>query len=88
VLPDAVCAVLRREAWPRPAIFDWLQRKGQVHDDEMQRVFNCGIGMVLIVEAAHAQRAISEFAAQGEQCRVIGVIEPRVAGTAACRVLA
>jgi phosphoribosylformylglycinamidine cyclo-ligase len=88
VLPDAVCAVLHRAAWPRPAIFDWLQRKGRVHDDEMHRVFNCGIGMVLIVDAAHAQRAISEFAAQGETCRAIGAIEPRSAGAAACRVLA
>jgi len=88
VLPDGTCAILRREAWPRPAIFDWLQRKGQVQDDEMHRVFNCGIGMVLIVDRADAQRAIGEFAGQGEQCRVIGAIEPRSAGAAACRVVA
>lgn len=88
VLPEAVCALLQREAWPRPAIFDWLQRQGQVADEEMHRVFNCGIGMVLIVDPAQAQPAIREFAAQGETCRVIGTIEPRSAGAPGCRVLA
>jgi len=88
VLPDGAGALIRRGSWPRPAIFDWLQRKGQVQDDEMHRVFNCGIGMVLIVDPADAQPAIREFSVQGEQCRVIGAIEPRSAGAPACRVLA
>lgn len=87
VLPETLCAVIRRDAWQRPAIFDWLQRAGQVQEDEMHRVFNCGIGLVLIVAAADAQRAVAEFAAQGEQCRVIGLIEPRGAGTPGCRIV-
>jgi len=87
VLPEAVCAVIRREAWPRPAIFDWLQHAGRVDDAEMHRVFNCGIGMVLIVAAAEAQRALVDFAAQGEQCWMIGTIEPRSAGAPGCRVM-
>ncbi|SPJ14490.1 phosphoribosylaminoimidazole synthetase [Burkholderiales bacterium] len=87
VLPDSVCAVIRREAWPRPPIFDWLQRKGQVADGEMHRVFNCGIGMVLIVDPAHAQWALDEFTAQGETCRVIGTIEPRRGEAPGCRVI-
>ncbi len=87
VLPDSTCAVLRREAWKRGAIFDWLQRQGRVADEEMHRVFNCGIGMVVIVDAADADRAVAEFVAQGERCQVIGAIEVRAAGSAGCRVV-
>jgi phosphoribosylformylglycinamidine cyclo-ligase len=88
VLPETVAAVIGRDAWQRPAIFDWLQRMGRVAEDEMHRVFNCGIGMVLIVAAEDAQRTVAAFAAQGESCVVIGKIEARAAGTAACRVVA
>ena len=47
ILPDGVTAELDRNAWPRPALFDWLQQQGSVADQEMFRVFNCGIGMVV-----------------------------------------
>jgi phosphoribosylformylglycinamidine cyclo-ligase len=87
VLPDTVCAVIRRTAWPRPAIFDWLQRTGAVADEEMHRVFNCGIGMVVIVANVDAQRAIAEFTALGEKCWMIGAIAPRGADEAGCRVM-
>ena len=88
VLPDGVAAVLGRNSWPRPAIFDWLQQMGRVADDEMHRVFNCGIGMVIIVAADDAQRTVAAFAAQGETCSVIGRIEPRAAGAPPCLVAA
>ena len=88
VLPDGMRAVIGRNAWQRPAIFDWLQQKGRVEDDEMHRVFNCGIGMVVVVAAADAPRAVAAFVAHGEACSVIGAIEPRPAGGAACVVVA
>ena len=88
VLPEDLAAVIGRDAWQRPAIFDWLQRMGRVAEDEMHRVFNCGIGMVLIVAADDAQGAVAAFAAQGEACSVIGRIEPRPGGAPACRVVA
>ena len=47
VLPDGLEVVLERKAWRREAVFDWLQRQGQVADAEMYRVFNCGIGMTV-----------------------------------------
>lgn len=87
VLPDSVCAIIRRATWPRPAIFDWLQRAGAVADEEMHRVFNCGIGMVVIVASAHAPRAVAEFTALGEKCWMIGTIAPRGPGEAGCRVI-
>ncbi len=54
MLPEGVQARLDRARWPRPAIFDWLQAQGRVDDDEMHRVFNCGLGMVLAVAPADA----------------------------------
>ncbi|HXY05986.1 MAG TPA: phosphoribosylformylglycinamidine cyclo-ligase [Burkholderiaceae bacterium] len=87
VLPKAVCAVIRRQTWLRPPIFDWLQRAGGVLDEEMHRVFNCGIGMVLIVAREDQDRAVAEFARAGEACRVIGSIEPRAPGEPGCRVV-
>src|SRR5581483_5406462 len=57
VLPDGTKALIDRAAWPMPPVFGWLQAQGGVGDDEMLRVFNCGIGMVVIVSAGDATRA-------------------------------
>ena len=62
MFPDDLAARLERARWPRPAIFDWLQRAGNVADAEMHRVFNCGIGMVVVVAAADAERAAALLA--------------------------
>jgi phosphoribosylformylglycinamidine cyclo-ligase len=86
VLPDGVCASIQRDAWQRPAIFDWLQQHGRVEHTEMHRVFNCGIGMVVIVSAADADRALEAFRQQGETAWQIGVIEARQPGAPACTV--
>jgi phosphoribosylformylglycinamidine cyclo-ligase len=80
ILPDTVMAVLDRSTWTRPAVFDWLQRAGEVADAEMHRVFNCGIGMVVVVAPAHAQAAIEFLTAQGERAFCIGAIAPRASG--------
>ncbi len=56
MLPPGVQARLDASRWPRPPIFDWLQQHGNVADAEMHRVFNCGIGMVVVV-AAERRRA-------------------------------
>jgi len=83
VLPDHVQARLSRAAWERPPIFDWLQRHGNVADAEMHRVFNCGIGMVTIVAAGYADRAVDLLLAAGEQVTPIGTIVARPAGAPA-----
>ena len=87
VLPAGLQARLARADWKRPAIFDWLQRHGNVADDEMHRVFNCGIGMVVIVAAAHADRALKLLDAAGVEASRIGVIVERPAGGAATVVV-
>ncbi|MDA1118248.1 MAG: phosphoribosylformylglycinamidine cyclo-ligase [Proteobacteria bacterium] len=75
ILPRRTRAVIRSSAWPRPALFDWLQRKGAVAEAEMHRVFNCGIGMVAVVAAADARRAAAKLRALGETVYEIGAIE-------------
>jgi phosphoribosylformylglycinamidine cyclo-ligase len=77
VLPGNVCADLNKSAWPRPPLFDWLQRKGNVLEAEMHRVFNCGIGMVAIVAAEHAGRTIEALQREGETVFRIGEIRSR-----------
>ena len=77
VLPDNVCAELKKSAWPRPPLFDWLQKKGNIAEAEMHRVFNCGIGMVVIVAAEHAERAILALQKEGETVFRIGEIRRR-----------
>jgi phosphoribosylaminoimidazole synthetase len=63
VLPEGLTAVVRRSAWPMPALFDLLQQRGEVEPTEMLRVFNCGIGLIVVCAAADAEalrRALPE----------------------------
>ena len=73
VLPVGTRAVIDAGAWPLPPVFAWLARTGGVAPEEMLRVFNCGIGMVLVVTDAPAARALLEAA--GEIVFAIGHIE-------------
>ena len=82
MLRDGVQARLDRACWPRPAIFDWLQTHGRIDDDEMHRVFNCGLGMVLAVAPADAAATIEALNANGEQAFDVGEIVVRPAGAA------
>jgi phosphoribosylformylglycinamidine cyclo-ligase len=80
VLPETLCARLESARWQRPAIFDWLQKQGNVEDAEMHRTFNCGIGMVLIVPRGHANATLHAFSGMGVQAFEIGSIVERAAG--------
>jgi phosphoribosylformylglycinamidine cyclo-ligase len=74
-LPGATRARIRKDAWPRAPVFQWLQEAGGVAQEEMFRVFNCGIGMVVIVAASDASRAADALRASGETVYEIGSIE-------------
>ncbi len=87
VLPDPVRAVLHRDAWPMPPLFSWLQAQGNIDDAEMHRVFNCGIGMAVVVAAGDAAAAEATLAAAGERVYRIGEIVERPAGAAATVVV-
>ena len=80
VLPENTQAVLHRDSWQMPELFRWLQMKGGVADAEMVRVFNCGIGMVVIVSADQADTAIQSLKAEGLHAWMVGEVIERPAG--------
>ncbi len=82
ILPDHLTAVIDRSGWPLPPLFQWLQKEGQVEDAEMHRVFNCGIGMAVIVSQYDAGAAMQLLSAAGETVFHIGHIETREEGQA------
>lgn len=77
VLQEHLVAVLKKDAWVMPPLFDWLQKHGNVAQEEMHRVFNCGIGMVVIVAKEDADKAIAQLQASGETVYRIGEIRQR-----------
>ena len=81
ILPRGLAARIETGAWPRPALFRWLQEQGNIAEAEMHRVFNCGIGMVVVVDAADATRAAEHLRAGGETVYAIGAIEPSADGS-------
>jgi phosphoribosylformylglycinamidine cyclo-ligase len=80
VLPENTQAVLHRDSWQMPELFRWLQMKGGVADAEMVRVFNCGIGMVVIVSADQADAAIQSLKAEGLHAWTVGEVVERPTG--------
>ncbi len=82
ILQSGLGARLQRDAWAMPELFRWLQQNGNVADEEMYRVFNCGIGMVVVVPAAEADSIAHSLTASGEQVFRLGDIvecEPEAA---------
>ncbi|WP_225721527.1 phosphoribosylformylglycinamidine cyclo-ligase [Candidatus Vallotiella sp. (ex Adelges kitamiensis)] len=74
VIPQKLCAKINRCAWPLPGLFTWLQELGGIADAEMYRVFNCGIGMVVIIANEHAKAATSMLLEDGEQVWTLGTV--------------
>jgi phosphoribosylformylglycinamidine cyclo-ligase len=75
VLPKTVDAVFDRSTWKTPAIYEFIEKEGGVDHEEMYRVFNMGIGMVVIVRAADAEKALATLKKAGQKAIVIGRIE-------------
>ncbi|BFM48812.1 phosphoribosylformylglycinamidine cyclo-ligase [Marinomonas sp. THO17] len=80
VLPEDAAAKIDANSWTRPAVFDWLQEQGNVEQEEMYRVLNCGVGMVLSINADQADKALAILQAEGEEAWIIGEICPRNGG--------
>jgi phosphoribosylformylglycinamidine cyclo-ligase len=82
VLPEGTAAHLKKGSWPQTELFAWLQNTAGIDDIEMNRTFNNGIGMVVVIDAAHAEACAATLRAQGEQVYTIGVIAERGEGAA------
>jgi phosphoribosylformylglycinamidine cyclo-ligase len=75
VLPQGTAALVDAAAWEVPPLFRWLQESGQVPADDMYRTFNMGIGLILVVPAEAAERAVQQLSTQdGPKPRIIGRI--------------
>jgi phosphoribosylformylglycinamidine cyclo-ligase len=77
VLPDHCAVELSRSAWNWGPLFDWLQMTAQINNAEMYKTFNCGIGMVVVVAAEHAETARAELTKAGETVYSLGQVVAR-----------
>jgi phosphoribosylformylglycinamidine cyclo-ligase len=80
ILPQGLTARLDARSWTWPPVFQWLQQAGGVTTEEMQRTFNCGIGMVVVVDRADAEAAARLLTEQGETVYRLGYVEAAQAG--------
>jgi phosphoribosylformylglycinamidine cyclo-ligase len=82
VLPEGLGVDLHVGSWPRSELFAWLQQEAGIDDLEMNRTFNNGIGMVLVVPADQADAIGQTLRSSGEQVHAIGTVVPRAHGAA------
>ena len=82
VLPEGLCAHIKLGSWPRSELFAWLQTQAGIDDTEMNRTFNNGLGMVVVVPASAATDCAATLRGMGEQVHVVGSIETRGTGPA------
>jgi phosphoribosylformylglycinamidine cyclo-ligase len=77
VLPDGLAAHLQKGSWPQTELFAWLQQTAGIDDIEMNRTFNNGIGMVVVIGESEAEACAATLRAAGEQVYTIGRIGPQ-----------
>jgi phosphoribosylformylglycinamidine cyclo-ligase len=75
VLPDGCDAVVQRGRWEEPRIFQVVQAAGDVPDDEMEHVFNLGLGMLAIVDGADVHRALDAVRSAGHEAWLVGAVD-------------
>ncbi len=83
VLPNGCSVKLSLDSWSMPTLFGWLQEKGNIETQEMLRTFNCGVGMIAVVDADNAEHCLETLLQQGENAWIIGDViaeedEPKV----------
>jgi phosphoribosylformylglycinamidine cyclo-ligase len=82
IVPDKVRVVIDRGSWKVPAVFPWVQKLGSIEDAEMARVFNMGVGMVLVVSPHFADSIVSQLSDAGVEAWRIGAVEAAEASDA------
>ena len=84
MLPEGVCAEVHKNSYPIPAIFKLLQNKGKIEEQMMYNTYNMGLGMVLAVDPADADRAVAAIKAAGETAYVVGEVKTGEKGVNLC----
>ena len=74
VIPKGLKAVIKKGTWKMPPVFGLIQDGGSIHEDEMYRTFNCGIGFIIVVRAKDAEKAIARIKKLGERPYLIGTV--------------
>ncbi|MDF1685581.1 MAG: AIR synthase-related protein, partial [Parvibaculaceae bacterium] len=82
VLPDTLAAHIDGSSWSLPAVFQWLRKLGGIELSEMSRTFNCGVGMVVVVEANKAEQVTEILQSEGETVYQLGTLAARGDGPA------
>lgn len=72
MLPEGIGVEIKRDSWSIPAIFKYLEEKGQLKQEEMFNIFNMGIGMVAVVKKEDAENVVAHFEQAGEKASIIG----------------
>lgn len=80
ILPAGVRARIDTLAWPRPEVFDWIREVGELPESELLRVFNCGVGMIVIVPPDITDEVVQRLEGLGERAYRIGVVERKPEG--------
>ena len=75
VLPEDCHAVVRESSWEWPSLFSWMMETANIERREMYRTFNCGIGMILVVDANEASMAVEHLSKVGEKAFIVGEIK-------------
>ena len=84
MLPDGVRTVVKKDSYPVPPIFRMLQTEGNIGEDMMYNTYNMGLGMVLAVDPADAEKAMEAIRAAGEDPYVVGTVEKGEKGVVLC----
>jgi len=74
VLPENTIADIDLGSWQLPPVFQWLQTQGNISEAEMLKTFNCGVGMVVVVDDKHVESVVATLESAGEQAWQIGRI--------------
>ena len=75
VLPQDCHAIVDESSWQWPALFTWMMELANIEKAEMYRTFNCGVGMIIVVDSKDAETAIAHLNASGEKAFVVGEIK-------------
>lgn len=84
MLPDGICAVIRKDSYEIPPIFKLLQEKGGIEEKMMYNTYNMGLGMVLAVDRADAEKTITALKEAGEKAYIVGSVEAGEKGVTLC----
>ena len=84
MLPDGICAVVKKDSYEVPAIFRLMQKKGNITDEMMYNTYNMGLGMVLALDPADVDKTLEALKAAGETAYVVGTCEGGEKGVTIC----